>query len=87
MHRPERWGYVQFSTAMPGTAAFVPGGAAVVHLAVEAASPPFPTALGALFLVAVAASGLALAWLARRRRDEDDDQPPSGDGSSAGPPT
>ena len=24
MHRPERWGYVQFSTAAPGTAAFVP---------------------------------------------------------------
>jgi hypothetical protein len=24
MHRPERWGYVQFSTAKPGTAAFVP---------------------------------------------------------------
>ena len=25
MHRPERWGYVQFSTAPPGTAAFRPG--------------------------------------------------------------
>jgi hypothetical protein len=24
MHRPERWGYVQFSTAPPGTAEFVP---------------------------------------------------------------
>jgi cellulose/xylan binding protein with CBM9 domain len=24
MHRPERWGYVQFSTAEPGTAKFVP---------------------------------------------------------------
>jgi hypothetical protein len=24
MHRPERWGYVQFSTAAPGTAAFRP---------------------------------------------------------------
>jgi hypothetical protein len=24
MHRPERWGYVQFSTAKPGTATFVP---------------------------------------------------------------
>jgi hypothetical protein len=24
MHRPERWGYVQFSTAKPGTAAFQP---------------------------------------------------------------
>ncbi|HEV8003195.1 MAG TPA: sugar-binding protein [Planctomycetaceae bacterium] len=24
MHRPERWGYVQFSTAMPGTAHFKP---------------------------------------------------------------
>ena len=24
MHRPERWGYVQFSTAKPGTAAFKP---------------------------------------------------------------
>src|SRR5262249_23844236 len=24
MHRPERWGYVQFSTAPPGKAAFVP---------------------------------------------------------------
>jgi hypothetical protein len=24
MHRPERWGYVQFSTQPPGTAAFVP---------------------------------------------------------------
>jgi len=24
MHRPERWGYVQFSTAAPGSAAFVP---------------------------------------------------------------
>lgn len=24
MHRPEQWGYVQFSTAAPGTAAFVP---------------------------------------------------------------
>jgi hypothetical protein len=24
MHRPERWGYVQFSTAAPGTAAFTP---------------------------------------------------------------
>jgi hypothetical protein len=24
MHRPERWGYVQFSTAKPGTAAFRP---------------------------------------------------------------
>src|SRR5262249_3420192 len=24
MHRPERWGYVRFSTAKPGTTAFVP---------------------------------------------------------------
>jgi hypothetical protein len=24
MHRPERWGYVQFSTAKPGTAKFIP---------------------------------------------------------------
>jgi hypothetical protein len=24
MHRPERWGYLQFSTARPGTAAFKP---------------------------------------------------------------
>ena len=24
MHRPERWGYVQFSTAKPGSAAFRP---------------------------------------------------------------
>src|SRR5262249_49601116 len=24
MHRPERWGYLQFSTATPGSAAFVP---------------------------------------------------------------
>jgi hypothetical protein len=26
MHRPETWGYVQFSSARPGTAAFVPDG-------------------------------------------------------------
>lgn len=31
MHRPERWGYVQFSTAEPGTASFRPDPAAPVR--------------------------------------------------------